>query len=563
MKNDLQKPFEDLVAVLAGHPGWNEPVLAHWAAHANDALAQQGLCLLAAWHFKRNNMKAVEHVLEGARRRFAARLPLPLVHLLISLFCLRGRTDEVHTLLLEYGMQAVQSGNPELAAEALNTALTLEGRRAPQILREPAAYLRAAQACEEIARSLPPVVASPATQTDSPRKLKIGLLVPYLAEHSSTYCHQVRQLANHLDATRFELVIYVSENMAPRPRQWHCWNTGLPTRERAPRLLAWLDRQGVPTYICSSATSFLEAAQLLAQKIADDGVDVLLLQSPPSMTIDWLAARLAPVSVKIQLHRGYSAYLPGCDYTLFNNPTSMEQEAAHWPAQAGDHLLMPRGVDLRELDEAPCFNRAALKLPREAILIGTSGNHFNDRLGEANLRALAHVLECRPQTHYVMIGVRDHGGRIHGFFRRRGLRDRVLFIPPQHMPIPFVKMLDIYAAPFPRGGAQDILEAMACRRPVAAMRCGKNYEENIGADLIGKPWAIERYDPMVYEHQLKRLVDDAALRSRMGAALRMRAERQFSAADFVRKLSELAAATWWRKQAHALQAQPILDAALA
>ncbi len=81
-----------------------------------------------------------------------------------------------------------------------------------------------------------------------------------------------------------------------------------------------------------------------------------------------------------------------------------------------------------------------------------------------------------------------------------------------------------------------ILEAMAAGLPVISTREG-GIPDEVEDGMTGI--LCEKRDPAALADALKHLMEDAALRERMGRAGRERYERLFSASRFERRLTEI------------------------
>ena len=530
------KDLDELVVMLKTNPRFTAPVRAAMSESPDPLTACRGLALQVAACYREGDMASALAILDRADSRFTY-LPVPLVVLRFGLRLQAGQMERIPSDYLDFGFRAIRVGACELGLEALGAALTADLNLSFALHHEPAIVRRVADAYEQVARHLSsPTIRFGMTNFDG--CLRIGMIVPNLVDCTVAYSRRVLHFARFIDRSRFNLSVYCTENLCPRPHDLPVLFASASTRDRAPGLLAELNSLHVPVFIASREEPICKIAVSIARRMAEDGVDILLLQAGVALPIDWLASRLAPVPIKLQIHIGAPALIPELDATLYDNAVNMEREADDWPPFAGRRILMRRGVDLDALDAIDAAPRAAFGLPDDAVLIGVLSNHLDSRLSLPYLDAIGLVIEAQPRAWFVGIGSGNPENAL-AYFTRRGVAERVRFLPQQREPAAVLKSLDIYANEFPTGGSQSVVEAMACRLPVVAMRCGTTHPESVGADIVGSPWAITSYSPEQYSRQLDEWVRDPAARQNVGLLLRRRAEKDFSVSDYVRRVSDL------------------------
>jgi glycosyltransferase involved in cell wall biosynthesis len=140
------------------------------------------------------------------------------------------------------------------------------------------------------------------------------------------------------------------------------------------------------------------------------------------------------------------------------------------------------------------------------------------------LDAAARLAADRPVRFYIVGGpiYRTAGSQysieeLRAAAEARGLGDRVAFAGHQADPASALRALDVavHASTRPEPFGRVIVEAMACGRPVVAMRHGgaaELFED--GVDALGCPPG----DPGALAAAIDRLVADPDLRDRLGAA---------------------------------------------
>lgn len=188
-------------------------------------------------------------------------------------------------------------------------------------------------------------------------------------------------------------------------------------------------------------------------------------------------------------------------------------------------------VKVSEFDEDPAARaeiRAALGLSDEdcvAIMVGTVNRQKGVPMG---LRACAMVAREHPELAVVVVGGGPTAAEIEGEARRRCPHLRVAFVGPRpHAEIPrFYAAGDVFLLPSLRqeGLPTTILEAMASRLPIVAMRAGGTPSGvTDGETGLLVPLGGVR----AFAEALRAIVGDPQRRAAMGKAGRARALAEF------------------------------------
>ena len=520
---------------------WNRhPEAATEAARRSpeDAIAERGFVLEVARCLTAGDAEAAGGVLREAWRRFRVP-PVSLFTLQVDIRHALGEEDRLPSDYLDYGCRAIEAGRWDRGCEAVGTALVEDADRYLKMIYDRPSLLRATGHYEQAARHL--ASQAPALTPRRPRvPYAIGVMVANLVDDTVAYAKRVMDFARHLDPKKYAVHVYSTENMTLRAHELPVRCGAQPSDIWAPRYLAELRERGIPVYLATRNVPVTAAALRLAQRFAEAGLDALVMQSGPTMPIDWLAMRLAPVSAKLHIHIGAPNYMLGMDATIFDNAVNLEREREGWPDYAGELVLMRQGTDLDVLDAEPAARRADFGLPDAGVLIGVLSNHLDRRLSPDYLDVVAATLRRHAEAWFVPIGQRELPAAARHVLEVQGVADRVRHIPAQRRPGGVLKMLDIYANEFPVGGSQAVVEAMACRLPVVAMRWGATHVESAGADIVGPECALMDRDPATYAALLSRWIGEPRERRRIGDALRRRCEREYSIRDYVRQVAEQA-----------------------
>jgi glycosyltransferase involved in cell wall biosynthesis len=152
------------------------------------------------------------------------------------------------------------------------------------------------------------------------------------------------------------------------------------------------------------------------------------------------------------------------------------------------------------------------------------------------LDLLLDVAAARPDMHVLLIGDGPDRGALEDQVTRLGLRDRVVFAGWTEDPRPMIASLDVFVLPSRlEGFPLSIVEAMLAEVPVVATDVG-SVAEAVDAET-GRLVPVD--DPAALAAALAELLDDAALRARLGHAGRRRALERFTSVVMVRSFESL------------------------
>lgn len=185
-------------------------------------------------------------------------------------------------------------------------------------------------------------------------------------------------------------------------------------------------------------------------------------------------------------------------------------------------------------DSVRAAARERLAIPPGAVVIGTVGVRNSHKGHQFFVRAAAQLASEHRDTAFRVIGAPSprhaaHMAAIEAEAARLGLGRpaQIEFVDPGGEATRLLQALDIFVLTSIRnseGMPTAILEAMACAQPIVAVDVGSVGElvEDGVTGLVVPP-----EDPEAIAAAISRLLADADLRERLGAAGRKRAEREF------------------------------------
>jgi glycosyltransferase involved in cell wall biosynthesis len=505
----------------------------------------RGTLLQSAKLLRQGRREMALTVLLGAQSRLGF-LPTVLISGIIELCCTMGMEQRAALECLAFAHDSMNMGYCDLALESCSAALILDGMSSFEIIRNPASLRRISGWYETVACGLESSVlpAKTAVRRASPR---IGLMVPNVVDDTVANTKTLLHLVRHMDKTRCNINVYVTENLSHRESPLFPYGCREGTSEhRGSTSLKAIRDCGASVHIAGRHGSFSQSALSLAQRIACDQLDVLIVQSGLACPIDWLATRLAPIPVKMTIHNGTSLYMPGMDVNFYDNPFNLDRESGSWDPSFGQRVVLAQGTDIEWIRAQPALPRSRFGIPQEALVVGTLSNHLDERLSKGYMELIADVLEIERDAWFVAFG----NGRMSAaadYFASRGVSGRVRFGGGQINAGSALKILDIYANEFPVGGSQSVVEAMACGIPVVALRWSDAHAESAGFNAVGAPYGIIGRDVGEFRQRLLSWIRNTAERNEVAVAMSRRAQDHFSVRNYARTLQEVGTDTAKRK----------------
>ena len=202
------------------------------------------------------------------------------------------------------------------------------------------------------------------------------------------------------------------------------------------------------------------------------------------------------------------------------------RERTHIPRRK--YVVIHNGIDTSEFAEPPsqAEARRALGVPADALVVGEVA-HLVYHKGQAHLiEAVAVLAEEHPELSLLLVGDGEDRAELEALVRERNVVERVIFSGARRDLLNVLTALDVLALPSTFEGFGIVqAEAMYLGRPVVATNHGGSTEV-VEDGVTGFLVPFGDVDALV--DRLRRLLDDTALRARMGDAGRRRVLDRFT-----------------------------------
>ncbi len=195
--------------------------------------------------------------------------------------------------------------------------------------------------------------------------------------------------------------------------------------------------------------------------------------------------------------------------------------------------VMPNPVDIETIAALAGGGEPSPDADAAPVIVGM-GRLVRQKGFDLLVRAMA---EVRSRAHLVLIGEGPEEGALRGLAARIGVSARIEFAGFRANPYPVVGAASVFVLPSRYEGFPNALvEAMSLGIPCVASRCPTGPEEIVTDEVDGLLVPVE--DPKGLAAAIDRLLEDAALRARLGRAAKERA-REYDAAGVVRRFETL------------------------
>jgi glycosyltransferase involved in cell wall biosynthesis len=197
-------------------------------------------------------------------------------------------------------------------------------------------------------------------------------------------------------------------------------------------------------------------------------------------------------------------------------------------------VTVHEGIDLEHVAAAPPASlHEDLWLPHHAPIVGNVAALVPHKGQRHLVEAAALVVRRVPDARFVIAGEGELRASLERQIKDRGLEKHVLLAGFRPDVLSVIKSFEIFVmSSVTEGLGTSLLDAMACGKPIVATRAG-GIPEAVTDGETG--FLVPPRDHEAMAAAIVRLLQDPALRARMGAAGLARAKTDFSAERMVRQ----------------------------
>jgi glycosyltransferase involved in cell wall biosynthesis len=304
-------------------------------------------------------------------------------------------------------------------------------------------------------------------------------------------------------------------------------------------------RFGVQAVALPIGRKRLPGALALRKLLASQGFDLVNTHSSTDTWLAALACRWLAHAPPLVRTRHISAPLPhnaatrwlytkATDRIVTTGEKLREQMLRETGVEASRVVSIPTGIELARFHPGDRHAaRAATGLPRDVPLVGIVATLRSWKGHRYLLQALATL--GRADVHLAIVGDGPQREALEALTRELGLAARVSFAGNQADVAPWMQAFDLFCLPSyaNEGVPQALMQAMACGLAVVTTPVGSIEEIVADGDtgLMVPPENVERL-----REALARLLDDAALRERLGARASQVARERFGDERMVERM---------------------------
>jgi glycosyltransferase involved in cell wall biosynthesis len=295
--------------------------------------------------------------------------------------------------------------------------------------------------------------------------------------------------------------------------------------------------------------STIAAVPRLARLLRRERIDLVDAHGGIDHQIAALAAKLGGRPVVVRTKHKNVALHSGIWSRLFYRPPLTHKVVAisdavrvqliedGLPAEHVELIYTATDVDRFRPGRDPMPFRERLGIAKDLFVVGSASRLHHSKGVDVLIRAVGRVQRRHPHVRHLHVG---HGnpGRFHEVVRAEGIPTGVVMLPGATQDMEgFYAAIDTFClSSRTEGLGTVILEAMASGLPVIASRTG-GIPEAVDDGRTGLLLPPEDVDALAAA--IERLVLDPALRARLGAEARRRAEERFSVKTMLARTEEL------------------------
>lgn len=374
-------------------------------------------------------------------------------------------------------------------------------------------------------------------------KLRLAHVTCQLVDTAHGPTRAIDTMLRLADRERFDNYLVVTESLVQYTRQRHQMLTTSSTTTRAPKRLARIrDEYGVPVLLPQTTDTFLLAAADLHRQMAAHQIDVAFFHGSIITPVDWLLCAWQAAPWQFDRGFGKPLFCPAVHYQFFELAPTMEAMSFLCRERGIPFGLSPNGAP--DISDAPVtpFDRRELGIPADHVILGTLGNHLDERMGAEFCETVAAVMRACPKTTYIVLGHGkfEHQPRLFGsdLVGLNGPGARVRFLGHTDEPTRWTNTFDIYLNEYPGGGGTSVYEAMYLGKPVVCMNASQSALSAAGVVYVGDENLVTPATSEAYARRLIELINSPAARQALGARLQQRQRQEFNPQTFVTGMTD-------------------------
>ncbi len=304
-----------------------------------------------------------------------------------------------------------------------------------------------------------------------------------------------------------------------------------------------IGREGIQNYSFSQRSELSPLAFFRLWRIFQQAdVDIVHFNTPTSILLGGLAARISDISVQLSARRVNFQLKSSLSHLKYNwsqggvvtVSRSIRQTLIERGVRPDLVTVIYEGVDLEWIDRqksVPLLSR------KDSLVVGTVGHLSPEKGHETLLEAVAQLAERFPRATYIFVGEGPLKTKLTQKADRLSIAEKVMFTGFRSDSEALMKEFDVFCLPsLSEGLSSAILAAMANRLPVIAAHVG-GIPELVVHGKTG--FLVPSNNPELLVNALSRLLTSEKLRCEMGKAGRKRVENHFNIGQKLDKTENL------------------------
>lgn len=435
--------------------------------------------------------------------------------------------------VIKFGAAALNRRETALALEAIQSGVIQDQQQASgNYVRDRENALFIAEQYERAAHTIG--WSAPGKCDWNNPQLRIGYVTTALADDDAS-ARMVAGLAKSFDGKEIKLHVYSTEANVRREKLHFNQGPFTPaSTKRGKETVELLSRKKTPLWMAPVDLDLAACAKELANQIFKDQIDVLIIDAAQGDPIAAVVANWNVAKAKLNLVRRSPLLSNAIDGVIYVEPSTLKADEPFFKARSTPAHLIAEGVEPAG-EAAPAVTRTMFGIPEQSVILATVVNEADEPVSPEFLDAMVHCLRQHPHAVLLTAGEGDMTP-----MKRRlesaGLSKRAGFVGKRKDLVEFLRMADVFVAPFPKSTSAGVLSAMGAGRAVVAM-AGEPSDPHRAQTFVGDEHAMS--DSIAYVERVGKLVRDANLRNQIGESLKQRVAGQFTIEQTAKAIESL------------------------